>query len=83
MASSSLLPYQKLISQARDLTDSYERLKERFSHFANHAAHLNKQGPVPGVVVEKDPNEPKFEAMYLRCPVTALLCGFVPGGLYI
>ena len=65
MASSSLLPYQKLIAQARGVTDSYERLKERFDGFADHVAKLSDLGPVPGVVVEKERNEPKFDVVYV------------------
>lgn len=65
MPSPSLLPYQQLIAQAREFATSYEQIKQRFADFADHAAELSKQGPVPDVVIEKDAKQPQFEAVYL------------------
>lgn len=65
MASSSLLPYQRLLARAREFAASYEHLKQLFAKFADHAAELSKQGPVPSVAIEKDPKQPQFDALYL------------------
>ena len=65
MPSTSLLPYQQLLSQARAFADSYEQIKQRFADFADHAVELSKQGPVPNVVIERDAKQPQFDAFYL------------------
>jgi len=65
MPSPPLLPYQQLLAQARAFAYSYEQIKQRFADFADHAAELSKQGPVPNVVIEKDANQPSFDAVYL------------------
>ena len=60
-----LLPYQKLLSSARSLTNKYEQLKSRFSDFADHCGELSKQGLISDIAIEKHLDQGHFDALFV------------------